>query len=90
VIFFLFPTFPIFFFFFFDYSFREPILVKNVPLLVPGWKKPIVIGRHAHGDQYRATDFVVPGPGTVEITYTDASGKKTAYKVFDFKVIIRI
>ena len=43
--------------------FREPIVIPNVPRLVPGWTKPIVIGRHAFGDQYRATDFVVPGPG---------------------------
>src|SRR4030095_4947027 len=43
--------------------FREPIICRNVPRLVPGWTKPIVIGRHAHGDQYKATDFVVPGPG---------------------------
>jgi isocitrate dehydrogenase len=50
--------------------FREPIVVSNIPRLVPGWTKPIVVGRHAHGDQYRATDFVVPGPGTVTITYT--------------------
>ncbi|MBN1173896.1 MAG: NADP-dependent isocitrate dehydrogenase [Micromonosporaceae bacterium] len=49
--------------------FREPIIMANVPRLVPGWTKPIIIGRHAHGDQYRATDFVVPGPGTVTITY---------------------
>jgi isocitrate dehydrogenase len=54
--------------------FREPIVCSNIPRLVPGWKKPIVIGRHAHGDQYRATDFVVPGPGTVTITYTPANG----------------
>jgi isocitrate dehydrogenase len=50
--------------------FREPIICSNVPRLVPTWTKPIVIGRHAHGDQYRATDFKVPGPGTVTITYT--------------------
>ena len=50
--------------------FREPIIMSNVPRLVPGWTKPIVIGRHAHGDQYKATDFVVPGPGKVTITYT--------------------
>jgi isocitrate dehydrogenase len=49
--------------------FREPIIMSNIPRLVPGWTKPIVIGRHAHGDQYKATDFVVPGPGTVTITY---------------------
>ncbi|PZM95352.1 MAG: NADP-dependent isocitrate dehydrogenase [Actinobacteria bacterium] len=54
--------------------FREPIIISNVPRLVPGWKKPIVIGRHAHGDQYKAADFVVPGPGTVTITYTPADG----------------
>jgi isocitrate dehydrogenase len=54
--------------------FREPIIMANVPRLVPGWTKPIVIGRHAHADQYRATDFVVPGPGTVSITYTPAGG----------------
>jgi isocitrate dehydrogenase len=49
--------------------FREPIVVSNVPRFVPGWTKPIIIGRHAHGDQYRATDFVVPGPGRVMISY---------------------
>src|SRR5882724_8354047 len=65
--------------------FREPIICKNVPRLVPGWTKPIVIGRHAFGDQYRATDFVVPGPGTVTMTYTPAGGgKPVEYKMFDF------
>ncbi|HLT11860.1 MAG TPA: NADP-dependent isocitrate dehydrogenase [Micromonosporaceae bacterium] len=54
--------------------FREPIIMANVPRLVPGWTKPIVIGRHAHGDQYKAADFVVPGPGTVTITYTPSDG----------------
>ncbi|GAA5178394.1 NADP-dependent isocitrate dehydrogenase [Rugosimonospora acidiphila] len=54
--------------------FREPIVMSNVPRLVPGWTKPIIIGRHAHGDQYKATDFVVPGPGTVTITYTPQNG----------------
>jgi len=54
--------------------FREPIVISNIPRLVPGWTKPIVIGRHAHGDQYRATDFRVPGPGTVTMTYTPADG----------------
>src|SRR5215475_2745096 len=58
--------------------FREPIICKNVPRLVPGWTKPIVIGRHAHGDQYRASDFVVPGPGTVTITYTPDEGVDAA------------
>jgi isocitrate dehydrogenase len=56
--------------------FREPIVIKNVPRLVPGWTKPIVIGRHAHGDQYKATDFVVPGPGTVTMTYTPTDGSE--------------
>jgi isocitrate dehydrogenase len=54
--------------------FREPIIMSNVPRLVPGWTKPIVIGRHAHGDQYKATDFVVPGPGTVTISYVPEDG----------------
>jgi isocitrate dehydrogenase len=54
--------------------FREPIVISNVPRLVPGWTKPIVIGRHAHGDQYKATDFVVPGPGKVTISYQPADG----------------
>ena len=54
--------------------FREPIIISNIPRLVPGWTKPIVIGRHAHGDQYKATDFVVPGPGTVTMTYTPTDG----------------
>jgi isocitrate dehydrogenase len=54
--------------------FREPIIISNVPRLVPGWSKPIIIGRHAHGDQYKATDFVVPGPGTVTIAFTPADG----------------
>ncbi len=56
--------------------FREPIICRNVPRLVPGWTKPIVIGRHAHGDQYKATDFVVPGPGTLTMTYTPQDGSE--------------
>jgi len=56
--------------------FREPIIIKNVPRLVPHWNKPIVIGRHAHGDQYRATDYKVPGPGTVTMTYVPKDGGK--------------
>ncbi|MFN9087484.1 MAG: NADP-dependent isocitrate dehydrogenase, partial [Gemmatimonadaceae bacterium] len=56
--------------------FREPIIISNIPRLVPGWTKPIVVGRHAHGDQYKATDFKVPGPGTVTITYTPADGSE--------------
>jgi len=66
--------------------FREPILCKNVPRLVPGWTKPIVVGRHAFGDQYRATDVVIPEAGSFEIVFTPASGgEKKTYKVFDFK-----
>ena len=56
--------------------FREPIIIKNVPRLVPHWNKPIVIGRHAHGDQYRATDYKVPGPGTVTMTFVPQDGSK--------------
>ncbi|MBK0865887.1 MAG: NADP-dependent isocitrate dehydrogenase [Saccharopolyspora sp.] len=56
--------------------FREPIVISNVPRYVPTWTKPIVIGRHAHGDQYKATDFKVPGPGTVTITYTPSDGSE--------------
>jgi isocitrate dehydrogenase len=66
--------------------FREPIICSNIPRLVPGWTKPIVIGRHAHGDQYRATDFVVPGPGKVTITYTPEDGSAPVTReVADFK-----
>ena len=54
--------------------FREPIVISNIPRLVPGWTKPIVIGRHAHGDQYKATDWKVPGAGTVTMTYKPADG----------------
>jgi isocitrate dehydrogenase len=54
--------------------FREPIVISNIPRLVPGWTKPIVIGRHAHGDQYKAQNFVVPGPGKVTVTYTPEDG----------------
>jgi isocitrate dehydrogenase len=54
--------------------FREPIVISNIPRLVPGWTKPIIIGRHAHGDQYKATDYKVPGAGTVTLTYTPADG----------------
>lgn len=56
--------------------FREPIICENVPRLVPGWTKPVIIGRHAHGDQYKATDFKVPGPGTVTMTYTPDDGSR--------------
>ncbi|MEU4215601.1 NADP-dependent isocitrate dehydrogenase [Actinoplanes sp. NPDC026623] len=54
--------------------FREPIIMSNVPRLVPGWTKPIIIGRHAHGDQYKATDFVVPGPGKLTVTFAPEDG----------------
>jgi isocitrate dehydrogenase len=54
--------------------FREPIVIPSIPRFVPGWTKPIIIGRHAHADQYRATDFVVPGPGTVTIAYRPDGG----------------
>src|SRR5450432_2475410 len=65
--------------------FREPIIISNIPRLVPGWTKPIVIGRHAHADQYKATDFVVPGPGTVTITYTpDGEGDPMQFDVAHF------
>ena len=56
--------------------FREPIIISNVPRLVPGWTQPIIIGRHAHGDQYKATDFKVPGKGTVSITWTPEDGSE--------------
>ena len=66
--------------------FREPIICRNVPKLVPHWTKPIVIGRHAHGDQYRATDFKVPGEGTVTMTYVPKDGSKPIeMKIADFK-----
>ncbi len=65
--------------------FREPILCKNIPKLVPSWKNPICIGRHAFGDQYRATDFQVPGKGKLEIKWTSEDGKeKKEYEVFNF------
>ncbi|HEY3502860.1 MAG TPA: NADP-dependent isocitrate dehydrogenase [Actinocatenispora sp.] len=64
--------------------FREPIVMSNIPRYVPGWTKPIVIGRHAHGDQYKATDFVVPGPGKVTITYTPTDGSPMEFEVADF------
>src|SRR6267378_543476 len=64
--------------------FREPIICKNVPRLIPGWTKPIVIGRHAFGDQYRATDFVVPGPGKLTVSFVGKDGKKIEREVFDF------
>jgi isocitrate dehydrogenase len=62
--------------------FREPIICKNVPRLVPGWTKPIVIGRHAFGDQYKATDFVYPGKGTLSIKFVGEDGKTIEKEVF--------
>src|SRR5436189_2523185 len=62
--------------------FREPIICKNVPRLVPGWTKPIIIGRHAFGDQYRATDFTFPGKGTLTIKFVGEDGKVIEHEVF--------
>jgi isocitrate dehydrogenase len=65
--------------------FREPIVISNIPRLVPGWTKPIVIGRHAFGDQYRATDMVVPGEGKLTLTFTPKDGSEPIeHEVFDF------
>jgi isocitrate dehydrogenase len=65
--------------------FREPIVISNIPRLVPGWTKPIIIGRHAFGDQYRATDLVVPGAGSLTLTYTPTNGAKPIeLDVYDF------
>jgi isocitrate dehydrogenase len=64
--------------------FREPIICKNVPRLVPGWTKPIIIGRHAYGDQYRATDFKVPGKGKLSLTFVGDDGTKIKREVFRF------
>ena len=65
--------------------FREPIIISNIPRLVPGWTKPIIIGRHAFGDQYRATDLVVPGEGKLTLTYTPKDGSEPVeLNVFDF------
>ncbi|NML10129.1 NADP-dependent isocitrate dehydrogenase [Sphingobium sp. AR-3-1] len=64
--------------------FREPIVIKNVPRLVPGWTDPIVVGRHAFGDQYKATDFLVPGPGKLRLVWDGEDGQKIDKEVFDF------
>ena len=64
--------------------FREPIICSNVPRLVPGWTKPIIIGRHAYGDQYRATDFKVPGKGTLTLSFVGEDGTKIEREVFKF------
>jgi isocitrate dehydrogenase len=65
--------------------FREPIVMSNVPRLVPNWTSPIIIGRHAFGDQYRATDTVIKGKGKLTMTFTDEEGKETSWSVYDFK-----
>ena len=66
--------------------FREPIIISNIPRLVPGWKQPICIGRHAFGDQYKATDFVTKGKGKLTITFTPEDGsKETSFEVYDFE-----
>jgi isocitrate dehydrogenase len=62
--------------------FREPIICKNVPRLVPGWTKPIIIGRHAYADQYRATDFIFPGKGTITLSFTGEDGTTISREVF--------
>ncbi|HEY7853799.1 MAG TPA: NADP-dependent isocitrate dehydrogenase [Aquiluna sp.] len=65
--------------------FREPIIISNVPRLVPGWTRPIIIGRHAHGDQYKATDIKIPGKGTVTMTWTPADGgEAVTYTIADY------
>jgi len=64
--------------------FREPIICRNVPRLIPGWTQPIIIGRHAFGDQYRATDFLVPGKGKLTITWEGDDGQVIEHEVFDY------
>ena len=64
--------------------FREPIICQNVPRLVPGWTQPIIIGRHAFGDQYKATDFVVPGPGKLTMTFVGDDGKVIEHEIFTY------
>ncbi len=64
--------------------FREPIVCSNVPRLVPGWTKPIIVARHAYGDQYKATDFVVPGKGTLTLTFVGEDGSKIEHQVFQY------
>jgi isocitrate dehydrogenase len=65
--------------------FREPIVIPKIPRLVPGWTKAIIIGRHAFGDQYRATDRLIPGEGKLELVYTPKGGEPERITVFDFK-----
>lgn len=65
--------------------FREPIICKNIPKLVPGWTYPIVVGRHAHGDQYKAKDLYIDQPGTLELVFTPKSGgAKTTINIYDY------
>lgn len=64
--------------------FREPIVIPRIPRLVPGWKQPIIIGRHAFGDQYRAKDRVIEGEGTLEMVFTPKGGQPETIKVYDF------
>src|SRR5947207_4058292 len=64
--------------------FREPIVISNVPRLIPGWTDPIVVGRHAFGDQYRATDFLVPGPGKLTMKWVGTDGQELEFDVFDY------
>ncbi|KAI9684507.1 MAG: Isocitrate dehydrogenase [NADP], mitochondrial precursor (Oxalosuccinate decarboxylase) [Trizodia sp. TS-e1964] len=65
--------------------FREPIVIPRIPRLIPGWKTPIIIGRHAFGDQYRAKDYIVRGPGTLSMVFTPSNGPPEEIKVFEFK-----
>src|SRR5437763_8525524 len=64
--------------------FREPLVISNVPRLIPGWTDPIVVGRHAFGDQYRATDFLVPGPGKLTMKCVGTDGQELEFDVFDY------
>jgi isocitrate dehydrogenase len=64
--------------------FREPIVISNVPRLIPGWTDPIVVGRHAFGDQYKATDFLIPGPGKLTMKWTGADGQEIEHEVFEY------
>jgi isocitrate dehydrogenase len=64
--------------------FREPIVIQNVPRLIPGWTDPIVVGRHAFGDQYKATDFLVPGPGKLTMKFVGEDGQVIEHEVFDY------
>jgi len=65
--------------------FREPIICRNIPRYVQGWTEPIIIGRHAYGDQYRATDTVIKGKGTLTMSFTDEKGETTSWEVFNFR-----